>query len=206
VRTLRIGITGPIGCGKSTVAAMLAEHGAVTIDADQAARAAYEEPAVRQAVVARFGEGVRRADDSVDRAALARIVFEDPAALRDLERIVHPAVRPRILAGIDAAEGRGAAAVVVEAIKLVEGGLAELFDEVWLVTCDPPVQRGRLRERGVGAADADRRIAAQRHLRDRAEPVATRRIDTSGSLGDTRQQVDEAWRVAQLRREASRPR
>ena len=196
MRTLRIGITGPIGCGKSTVSAMLAEHGAVTIDADQAVRAAYEEPAVRQAVVARFGEGVRRADDSVDRAALARIVFEDPAALRDLERIVHPAVRPRILAGIDAAEARGAAAVVVEAIKLVEGGLAELFDEVWLVTCDPPVQRGRLRDRGVAAADADRRIAAQRHLRDRVEPVATRRIDTSGSLGDTRRQVDEAWRDA----------
>jgi len=196
MRTLRIGITGPIGCGKSTVAAMLAEHGAVVIDADLAARAAYEEPAVRLAVVARFGEGVRRTDDSVDRAALARIVFEDPAALRDLERIVHPAVRPRILVGIDAAEARGAAAVVVEAIKLVEGGLAELCDEVWLVTCDAPVQRGRLRDRGVPDDDAERRIAAQRHLRDRVEPVATRRIDTSGSVGETRRQVDEGLRDA----------
>jgi dephospho-CoA kinase len=197
MRTLRIGITGPIGCGKSTVAAMLAEHGAVVIDADQAARAAYEETAVREAVVARFGEDVGRSDGSIDRAALAAIVFEDPAALRDLEHIIHPAVRPRILTGIDAAEARGAPAVVVEAIKLVEGGLAELFDEVWLVTCDPPVQRGRLRERGVADEDAERRIAAQRHLRDRVEPVATRRIDTSGSLGDTRRQVDDGWRVAQ---------
>jgi dephospho-CoA kinase len=193
MRTHRIGITGPIGCGKSTVAAMLVEHGAVVIDADQAVRAAYEGVAVREAVVARFGDGVARADGSIDRTALARIVFSDPRALRDLEAIVHPAVRPTILAGIDAAEARGARAVVVEAIKLVEGGLAELCDEVWLVTCDPPVQRGRLRERGVADDDAERRIASQRHLRDRVEPVATRRIDTSGSLANTRDQVARAW-------------
>ena len=194
MRTLRIGITGPIGCGKSTVAGMLAEHGAAVIDADQAARAAYEDASVREAVVARFGDDIRHPDGSIDRAGLARIVFADPDALRDLEAIVHPAVRPRILAGIDAAEARGAPAVVVEAIKLVEGGLAGLCDEVWLVTCEAPAQRGRLRDRGVPDADAERRIAAQRHLRDRVEPVATRRIDTSGSLDDTRQQVDTAWR------------
>jgi dephospho-CoA kinase len=197
MRTLRIGITGPIGCGKSTVAGMLAERGARVIDADDVARATYQERAVRDAVVARFGESVLLADGSIDRASLARIVFADQDALRDLEAIVHPAVRPRILASIDAAEARGAPAVVVEAIKLVEGGLAELCDEVWLVTCDAPIQRGRLRERGVAEDDAERRIAAQRHLRDRVEPVATRRVDTSGSLGDTRRQVEDAWRNAQ---------
>jgi len=197
VRMLRIGITGPIGCGKSTVARMLAERGARVIDADDVARATYQERAVRDAVVARFGERVLLADGSIDRASLARIVFADQDALRDLEAIVHPAVRPRILASIDAAEARGAPAVVVEAIKLVEGGLAELCDEVWLVTCDAPIQRGRLRERGVADDDAERRIAAQRHLRDRVEPVATRRVDTSGSLSDTRRQVEDAWRDAQ---------
>ncbi|HEU5204129.1 MAG TPA: dephospho-CoA kinase, partial [Candidatus Limnocylindrales bacterium] len=176
MRTLRIGLTGPIGCGKSTVAGMLAERGVRVIDADDVARATYQERAVRDAVVARFGESVRLADGSIDRASLARIVFADQDALRDLEAIVHPAVRPRILASIDAAEARGAPAVVVEAIKLVEGGLAELCDEVWLVTCDAPIQRGRLRERGVADDDAERRIAAQRHLRDRVEPVATRRV------------------------------
>jgi dephospho-CoA kinase len=196
VRTLRIGITGPIGCGKSTVAGMLAERGAAVIDADQAARAAYEEASVREAVVARFGDDIRQTDGSIDRAGLARIVFANPDALRDLEAIVHPAVRPRILAGIDAAEARGAPAVVVEAIKLVEGGLAGLCDEVWLVICDASAQRARLRDRGVPDDDAERRIAAQRHLRDRVEPVATRRIDTSGSLDHTRQQVDGAWRDA----------
>ena len=120
-------------------------------------------------------------------------MFDDPEALRGLEAIVHPAVRPRILTGIDAADSGRAPAVVVEAIKLVESGLAGLCDEVWLVTCDPPIQRGRLRDRGVPDDDANRRIAAQRHLRDRVEPVATHRIDTSGSLSDTRAQVVAAW-------------
>ena len=193
MRTVRIGLTGPIGCGKSTVAGMLAEHGAVVIDADGLVREAYEDAAVREAVIERFGQGVRMPNGSIDRRALARIVFEDPAALRDLEAIVHPAVRPRILTRIDAADSRHAPAVVVEAIKLVESGLAGLCDEVWLVTCDPPIQRGRLRDRGVPDDDADRRIAAQRHLRDRVEPVAKRRIDTSGTLDDTRGRVAAAW-------------
>jgi dephospho-CoA kinase len=197
MRTIRIGITGPIGCGKSAVAGMLAERGAVVIDADHVVREVYEDAAVRNAVVDRFGPDVRAPDGSVDRRALARIVFEDAGALRDLEAIVHPAVRPRILAGMDAADAARAPAVVVEAIKLVESGLARLCDEVWLVTCDPPIQRGRLRDRGLGLDDAERRIAAQHHLRDGVEPVATRRIDTSGSLGDTRQQVDEGWRDVQ---------
>ena len=193
MRTIRIGITGPIGCGKSAVAGMLAEHGAVVIDADHVVREVYEDAAVREAVVDRFGPDVRAPDGSIDRRALARIVFDDAGALRDLEAIVHPAVRPRILAGIDAADATRAPAVVVEAIKLVEGGLARLCDEVWLVTCDAPIQRGRLRERGIPDNDADRRIAAQRHLRDRVEPVATRRIDTSGTLDETRAEVARAW-------------
>ena len=85
-----------------------------------------------------------RDDGSLDRTALGRIVFADPAALRDLEAIVHPAVRPRILAAIAAADEADADVVVIEAIKLVEGGLAELCDEVWLVTCEPEAQRERL--------------------------------------------------------------
>jgi dephospho-CoA kinase len=193
MKTVRIGLTGPIGCGKSTVAAMLAEHGAVVIDADRLVRAVYEDAAVREAVETRFGAGVRTPDGAIDRVALSRIVFDDAGALRDLEAIIHPAVRPRILAGIDAAEHGRASAVVVEAIKLVESGLAGLCDEVWLVTCDPPVQRGRLRDRGVAEDDADRRIASQRHLRDRIEPVATRRIDTSGTLDETRAEVARSW-------------
>ena len=189
MRPLRIGITGPIGCGKSTVSGMLAELGAAVIDADEVARAVRQEPEIERQILDRFG--------TADPASLARTVFADAAAMRDLEAIIHPAVRPRILAAIDAAEDRRAPAVVIEAIKLVESGLAASCDEVWLVTCDPSVQRGRLRDRGVTDEDAERRVAAQRHLRDRVEPVATRRIDTSGSFGDTRRQIEDAWRDAQ---------
>jgi dephospho-CoA kinase len=181
-RALRIGLTGPIGCGKSTVAGWLAARGAVVVDADLVARGvtAPGEPA-HEAVLARFGDAVRGADGTLDRAALARLVFADAAALRDLEAIVHPAVRPRILAAIEAADRAGAPAVVVEAIKLLEGGLAALCDEVWLVTCDPEVQRARLAGRGMAPADAERRIAAQGDLVERLRPHATRVLATDGA-------------------------
>jgi dephospho-CoA kinase len=193
-RTIRIGLTGPIGCGKSTVAAWLATHGAIVIDADDVARqvTAPGQPA-HDAVLARFGDRVRAADSTLDRAALARIVFADPSELAALEAIVHPAVRPAILAGIRAAEEAAAPAVVIEAIKLVEGGLADLCDEVWLVTCEARVQRERLLARGADAEDADRRIAAQGGLVDRLRPRASRVIDTSGPEADTRSRLASLW-------------
>lgn len=197
---MRIGLTGPIGCGKSTVAGWLGERpGVVVIDADQVAREVVEpgEPAL-EAVIARFGEDLRRADGTLDRAALGRIVFADAAALRDLEAITHPAVRPRILATIADAKAAGAEAVVVEAIKLVEGGLADLCDEVWFVTCDPTIQRDRLVSRGLSPDDAERRITAQAGLSERVRPMATRVIDTSGSSDATRGTVDEAFAGASM--------
>jgi dephospho-CoA kinase len=193
-RTLRIGITGPIGCGKSAVAGWLAELGATVIDADELAResTAPGEPAL-DAVFERFGEVYRRADGSLDRAALGRLVFSDPAALADLEAIVHPAVRSRIEIAVAAAESAEAPAVAVEAIKLVEGGLARLCDEVWLVTCDPERQYERLLARGLGEAEATQRIAAQDDPARRLRPAATRVIDTSGGVAETRRLVLEAW-------------
>jgi dephospho-CoA kinase len=196
-KTLVIGLTGPIGCGKSTVASWLGELGAVVVDADMIARDVVERgsPALEE-VAREFGQGVMRADGTLDRAALGHIVFADPAALARLERIVHPAVRPRILDAIAAAREAHAPAIVVEAIKLVEGGLAELCDEVWLVTCAPADQRQRLERRGATPADAEQRITAQGDLETRLAPRATRTIDTSGPIGAARARVRAAWEAA----------
>lgn len=205
-RPLRIGLTGPIGCGKSTVAGMLAARGALVIDADTLARAVTEpgEPALL-AIGQRFGHDALRADGSLDRAALGRIVFADPGALGDLEGIVHPAVRPRILAALAAADRAGARIVVVEAIRLVEGGYVDLVDEVWLVTCPPDAQRARLADRGLEPAEAERRMAAQTDLLARAAPLASRRIEAGGTVGDTETTVERALAAALARsRPASR--
>jgi dephospho-CoA kinase len=196
-RTVRIGITGPIGCGKSTIARWLGELGARVVDADDVAREVTlpGEPALA-AVFERFGDGYRLPDGSLDRAALGRHVFADPESLAALEAIVHPAVRRRIEGAIREAEETGSRAVVIEAIKLVEGGLAAECDEVWLVICEPAAQRSRLLGRGTPAEDAGQRIAAQTDLTERLRPAATRVIDTSGDRGVTRRLVEAAWAEA----------
>jgi dephospho-CoA kinase len=198
--TMRIGITGPIGCGKSTVAGWLAARGAVAIDADAVARDV-SDPAgpAFDAIVASFGPSVLTGDGALDRAALGRIVFSQPDRLRELEAIVHPAVRPRILGAIAEAEATGVPAVVVEAIKLVEGGLAELCDEVWLVTCSGEDQRVRLVGRGMADSDAAGRIAAQGDLVGRLRPDATRVIDTGGAVQEVRAAVERAFQEATAR-------
>lgn len=203
--TIRIGITGPIGCGKSTIAGWLRELGATVIDADAIARDVVEpgQPALA-AVLEAFGSEVQDPHGNLDRAALGRLVFGDPAALRRLEAIVHPAVRPRIVAAIDAAELAAAPAVVIEAIKLVEGGLAALCDEVWLVTCSPATQLERVIARGAAPADADARIAAQGDLAGRHAAAATRVLDTSGSMEEARAAAAAAYREALAAAEAPR--
>jgi dephospho-CoA kinase len=196
-RTLKIGITGPIGCGKSTILGWLATRGALVIDADQVAREVTAPgSAVVAEIVAAFGPGVGGVEGALDRAALAAVVFEDPAALRRLEAITHPLVRARILATIRDAEAAGVPIVALEAIRLVEAGYPALLDEVWLVTCDPPRQLERLEARGLAPADASARTAAQATLVERVRPVATRIIDTSATLAEAEIAVDATLSLA----------
>lgn len=201
---LLIGLTGPIGCGKSTVARMLGELGGLVIDADVLARHATDPsrptlPEIRR----RFGEAVFTESGELDRAAMASIVFDDPAALADLERIIHPEVRRIVESELRSDAMAEAPFVVIEAIKLVEGGLAERCDEVWLIDCPANVQRARLRERGATDEDAQRRIATQgaglverlratlsdRH--DRGGP-RVRVIPATGPLAETRERAEDA--------------
>ncbi|MGH2511169.1 MAG: dephospho-CoA kinase [Candidatus Limnocylindrales bacterium] len=199
-RTVKIGITGPIGCGKSTILGWLAARGALVIDADHVARevTAPGSPLVAE-IVAGFGSAVAGPNGSLDRAALAAIVFNDPAELRRLESITHPVIRRRILEQIGSAETTGVPFVALEAIRLVEGGYPGLLDEVWLVTCDPPAQRSRLAARGLGLVDTQARIDAQADLLVRARAVATRVIDTSGTPAVTEAAVDRALQGARAR-------
>ncbi len=189
-----IGLTGPIGCGKSTVAAMLGDLGGTVIDADGLAHevTAPGQPALA-AIRARFGDLVFESSGALDRRALAAVVFTDPGALRDLEAIVHPGVRSLVEERLARAGREGDPFVVVEAIKLVEGGLAERCDEVWLIECSAHTQRTRLAERGMEAPDIERRLAAQgSDLAGRLADFADRRFDSSGSKEDIRERVEDA--------------
>ncbi|MEX1295778.1 MAG: dephospho-CoA kinase [Candidatus Limnocylindrales bacterium] len=192
--TLIIGLTGPIGCGKSTVGSWLGELGGAVIDADALARevTAPGQPALR-AIRERFGDEVFEASGALDRAALGAVVFSDPAALRDLEAIVHPGVRTLVEQRLERATREADPFAVIEAIKLVEGGLAERCDEVWLIECAPDVQRERLLGRGMDGADVERRLGTQGpDLAERLAEHATRRIDTSGTREDVRERVEDA--------------
>ena len=193
----RIGLTGNIACGKSTVGRMLVARGAEYVDADLLVHALMEPgTAENEQIATRFGPDVRDASGRIDRAALGAIVWRNPAALRDLEAILHPAVRAEIRRRL--AESR-APAIVVDAIKLLESGLHEQLDAVWVVTCVPSEQLRRLTgPRGLTEQEARDRIAAQAPQTEKVRCAAVV-IDNSGSLANTERQVEEAWKAAILR-------
>ncbi len=194
---LRVGLTGGIGCGKSTVAAMMKELGCHIIDADKMAHAliAPGEPAYAE-VVREFGPHVVAADESVDRARLAAIVFADAEKLASLNAIVHP----RVLREIDReferlAKGDPHVVAVVEAALLIESGYHKRLDRLVLVTCSREQQLERLTNASLGRAmsreQAESRIAAQMPLEEKRRVAAGKidEIDCAGSLDHTQRQV-----------------
>jgi dephospho-CoA kinase len=188
---VRIGLTGGIGSGKSTVARLLAERGAVIIDADRIAREVVEPGSPGLAAVAEaFGDGVLTPAGALDRPALAAIVFSDRQARARLDGIVHPLVRAR---SAELAAAVPPDAVLVNDVPLlVESGQAGSYDLVLVVEADPETRVARLVERGLTAEDARARIAAQA-TDDQRRAVADVVLDNSGSLEALAAQVDSFW-------------
>lgn len=190
-----LGLTGNIASGKTTVGLMLLELGLSTyIDADNVVHELYLPGQALPARLAEaFGPGVLDADGGVDRRALGAIVFNQPERLRQLESIVHPAVREALLAKVRAlpADAIGA----LDAIKLVESGYAPFCHGLWIVTCPEEIQLQRLtQQRGLSVEEARARLAAQPPI-DAKLPLATAVIHNDGSLDSLRQQVTDAWRA-----------
>lgn len=189
---MRVGLTGGVASGKSTVSAILAELGAVVVDADLLARevVAPGTPGLA-AVVAEFGDGVLAADGSLDRPALGAVVFADEAARRRLEAIVHPLVRAR---GRELEEAAPPGAVVVHDIPLLaETGQAAGFDAVLVVDVPVETQVERMvSQRGMSREDAEARIAAQATREERLA-VATYVVDNTGTREDLRDRVTEVF-------------
>src|SRR6185503_11248903 len=155
-----IGLTGPIGAGKSTVAAILRGLGAKVLDADALVRDEQSRGTLGySAIVQVFGTKVLGEDKEIDRAKLAAEVFGDPAKLAKLERIMHPRVIARILEARKML--REGEVLVVEAIKLLESGLRNVCDEIWVVIAPREVMLERLAARGVGRAEAELRLRNQ---------------------------------------------
>lgn len=188
-----VGLTGGIGAGKSAVAARLAEHGALLVDADAIARAVVAPgTAGLAAVVAEFGSGILEADGSLDRPRLGSLVFADAAARERLNAIVHPLVSERSAEVLAAAPS--GAIVVYDVPLLVENGLASAYDLVVVVLATEVVRIRRLREsRGMNEEQVRARMAAQATDEQR-RAVADLVLDNSGTLADLHRQVDALWR------------
>jgi len=188
-----VGLTGGIGSGKSTVSAALAERGALVVDADAIVHE-LQSPGqpVLAAMVERFGDGILRDDATLDRAAVAAVVFRDADALKDLGEIVHPAVRheiaTRVLEQVELDN-----VVVLDIPLLAESGWEGIVGSI-VVDLDPEVAIARLVEhRGFDEADARARIANQASRQDRLA-TAGFVIDNSGDLPDLEPQIDAAWK------------
>jgi dephospho-CoA kinase len=191
---LTIGLTGGIATGKSSVAALLAEHGAEVIDADQLARDAVAPgTAALQQIVELFGQQALLPDGSLNRQAVRELVFNESARRQQLEAILHPAIKELALQQIEQARIRGSRVVVYMAPLLVEARATDRVDEIWVVTVRPEVQMARLMARdSCNQKQAEQIIAAQMPLAEK-ERFGVVVIDNSSSLEETRNQVEAAW-------------
>jgi dephospho-CoA kinase len=189
-----IGLTGGIASGKSIVAGILEEMGAVVIDADQLARDVVKPGTDQyQAIVETFGEKVLQPDGTLDRKALGRIVFADPNARVQLERITHPAIIKLAEERLKEERLKGTEIVIYMVPLLLEAGLASSVDEVWVVYADENTQIGRLMKRdNIGRDEALRKMAAQMPMDEKVK-FGKVIIDNSGTPDETRRKLKKLW-------------
>jgi dephospho-CoA kinase len=189
-----LGVTGGIGSGKSTVAELFRKRGARVIDADAVVRELYSGGELPRAIAARFGAHVVDGSGAVDRPALGAVVFADPEKRRELERMVHPAVRREALARLEAWRGEGFRGIaVLDAALLVESDFEYPLDGLLVVTAPRSVRLDRLERRGTPREEAERRMGAQsddQEKRARADFV----VDNGGDLGHLEREVDRVLR------------
>ena len=186
-----IGLTGNIGSGKSVVRQMLEKLGALGIDADALSHEALMEGSPGyEAVVHLFGRSILDRKKAINRKKLAEVVFNDPNGLQELEHIIHPLVEKGIDELIYASTQT---VIVVEAIKLIESGLSQQCDSLWVTTASPEIQQYRLMKfRHMDEKDAQQRMRAQA-AQEQKTKLADVVINNNGSLSTTRQVVREAW-------------
>lgn len=192
--TVVIGLTGGIASGKSVVSQMLADRGALVIDADKVGHEAYRRGSgCYDAVVEAFGSDVVGADGEIDRKALGAKVFAEPALRKRLEGIVWPWMRETMDKRLAKIRTEGTPVVVLEAAVLIEADWTPITDQVWVVTVAPEIARQRVMERnGLTAEQADARINAQLTNEERARHAQVI-IDNSGTLDELKQHVTAEW-------------
>ena len=195
-----IGLTGGILSGKSTISGMLAEKGAIIIDADKIGHEAYK-PYTKtwQELRDAFGDGILKKNGEIDRKRLGEIVFADPDTLIRLNRIVHPRMREMVREEIDCLKVEGVDVLVLEAAVLIEAGWTDLVDEVWVAVAPEQVVIKRLQERGgLSEEQARARIRSQISTEERAKH-ADIKIDTDCELSEVRARVEELWETLKNR-------
>lgn len=193
-----IGLTGGIASGKSTVAQMLSELGAVVIDADKAGHEAFRtNTEAWRKVVAAFGEDILDSNNEIDRAKLAQVVFHDPKALKKLNQLMHPLMHEIVEQRIEELRNQGVKVVVLEATLLIEAKWTDLVDQVWVTIAPETVVINRLvTQKGFTEEQARARIRSQTPISERAKQADVV-IENNSDLSVLKRRVEELWRRIQ---------
>lgn len=193
-----IGLTGGIASGKSTVAQILSELGAVVIDADKVGHEAFRpNTEAWRKVVAAFGEGILGQNDEIDRGKLAQIVFQDSKALKKLNRLMHPLMHEVVRQRIEGLRRKGVKVVVLEATLLVEAKWTDLVDQVWVtISPEATVINRLINQKGFTEEQARARIKSQTPISERAKHADVI-IENNSDLNALRWRVEEPWRKLQ---------